>query len=112
MVAGVTYINSKSVARFFRQQGFYIFVSVVVGAIFWATGQRINPLTIIVYSLCIGNLISLPLERLGQLYERRPFPYNWLFFLALLFVLMLPVYTITSVIVWLIAPPLLDRYGI
>ena len=98
-------INSKSVARFFRQQSIYIFVSVVVGAIFWAIGERINPFTVIVYSLCIGNLISLPLERLSHLYARRPFPYNWLIFLALLFVLMLPVYIITSVIVWLIAPP-------
>jgi phosphoserine phosphatase RsbU/P len=101
----VVTINSKSVARFFRQQSVYIFISVVVGAIFWAIGQRINPFTIIVYSLCIGNFISLPLERLSYLYARRPFPYNWLIFLALLFVLMFPVYIITSVIVWSIAPP-------
>jgi sigma-B regulation protein RsbU (phosphoserine phosphatase) len=98
-------INSKSVIRFFRQQSLYIFVSVVVAGIFWATGQPINPFTVIVYSLCIGNLISLPLERLSCYYSHRPFPYNWLVFLAFLFVLMLPVYTITSVIVWLIAPP-------
>jgi sigma-B regulation protein RsbU (phosphoserine phosphatase) len=101
----VVTIDSKSVARFFRQQSVYIFISVVVGAIFWAIGQRINPFTIIVYSLCIGNLISLPLERLGHLYEQRPFPNNWLIFLVLLFVLMVPVYIVTSVIVWLIAPP-------
>ncbi len=101
-------IRAKSVARFFKQQSVYVFVSIVVAAIFWAMGERVNPLTVIVYSLCIGNLISLPMERLGYLYARRPVPYNWLVFLAILFVLMLPVYTITTVIVWSVAPPAHD----
>lgn len=98
-------IKSTAVTRLLKQQIFYIFVAVVVGAIFWAVGQPINFFTVILYSLCIGNLISLPLEPLGRFYEQRPFPYNWLIFLALLFALILPVYAISSVVVWLISPP-------
>jgi len=98
-------ITSRSVIRFLRQQALYVFVAAVVGGIFWATGQQINFFAIIVYSLCIGNLTSLPMEALGHLYVRRPFPYNWLVFLGFLFALMIPVYAITTVIVWLVAAP-------
>ena len=98
-------INSSSVARFLRQQGLYIIVSVVVGAIFWASGQQINPWTVVLYSLCIGNLITPPMNRLSCLFSDRPFPYNWLIFLAALVVLTPPVYAISSVVVWWIAPP-------
>jgi sigma-B regulation protein RsbU (phosphoserine phosphatase) len=75
-----------------------------VGAIFWAIGQQINPLTVILYSLCIGNLITPPLNRLNFLFER-PFPYNWLVFLPVLLIFIPPVYVISSLIVWWIAPP-------
>jgi len=78
---------------------------VVVGAIFWASGQQINPLTVVLYSLCIGNLITPPLNRLSCLFSDRPFPYNWLIFLAALVVLTPPVYVVSSVVVWWIAPP-------
>lgn len=98
-------MNSRSLIRLLKQQGLYVFIALVVYGIFWATGQSSHFSTIIVYSLSIGNCISLPLERLGYLYARRPFPYNWLIFLGLLSVLVLPVYAVTTVIVWLIAPP-------
>jgi sigma-B regulation protein RsbU (phosphoserine phosphatase) len=39
------------------------------------------------------------------LYSKRPFPYNWLVFLPLLLVLSVPVYLVSSAVVWLIAPP-------
>jgi sigma-B regulation protein RsbU (phosphoserine phosphatase) len=42
---------------------------------------------------------------LGSLFSERPFPYNWLLFLAALVVLTPPVYVITSAVVWWIAPP-------
>ena len=83
----------------------YLFVAAVVGGIFWATGQYSRFLTIVVYSLCFGNLTSLPLEALDYLYVRRRFPYNWLVYLGLFAVLLLPIYIITTVIVWLVARP-------
>jgi phosphoserine phosphatase RsbU/P len=39
------------------------------------------------------------------LFSGRPFPYNWLIFLATLLMLTVPVYLISSVIVWFVAPP-------
>jgi sigma-B regulation protein RsbU (phosphoserine phosphatase) len=98
-------LRSPSLVRFLRQQALYLSLAAVVAAIFWAIGQQINPLTIVLYSLCIGNLIAPPLSRLGSLFSERPFPYNWLLFLAALVILTPPVYAITSVVVWWIAPP-------
>jgi hypothetical protein len=46
---------------FVRDQGFYLSLAPLVGAIFWAFGQPINPFTVILYWLCLGNLAqSLP----------------------------------------------------
>ncbi len=98
-------INSKSLTHFLRPQVIYIFVAAVVAATFWAIGLQINPLTIILYSLCIGNFISFPLERVSSFYRGRPFPYNWLIFLSFVLLLTPFVYVISSVIVWWIAPP-------
>lgn len=103
--SGHVTLNSPSLVRFLRQQGLYLALSAVVGAIFWAIGQQINPVTVLLYSLLIGNLITPALERLRFAYAFRPSPYNWLSFLAVLVVLVLPVYLISSVIVWWIAPP-------
>jgi len=96
--------DSKSLAAFFRDQGVYLVIALVIGAIFWAIGQPINPFTVIVYSLCIGNFLSSPLRWLHFLYDQPP-PYGWLIFLALLCTLTLPVYLLSSVIVWWLAPP-------
>ena len=98
-------MNVSSLARFFRQQILYVVIAAVVAALIWATGQRVNPATPLVYTLCIGNLVTISLEKLGFLYEKRPFPYNLLIFLPLLLVLTAPVYLITSAVVWMIAPP-------
>ncbi len=97
-------IDSKSLTVFFRDQGIYLCLAFVVGAIFWAIGQPINPFTILLYSLCIGNFLSPPMQWLHALYEK-PSPYDWLIFLTLLCVLMFPVYALSSVIVWRFAPP-------
>src|SRR5271166_4484556 len=98
-------IDSKSLTVFFRNQGIYLFIALVVGAIFWALGQPINPFTVILYSLCIGNFLSPPVQWLHVLYEK-PSPYDWLIFLALLGVVMYPVYALSTLIVWWLAPPL------
>ena len=98
-------MNFPSLARFVRQQSLYIAISAVGGAVFWAVGNKINPATVLVYSLCIGNLLTPATDRLRPLYWQRPFPYNWLIFLPVLLVLAIPVYMVSSVFVWLIAPP-------
>jgi hypothetical protein len=77
-------VGHPSLVRFLRQQSVYIALSAIVGAIFWAIGQRINPLTVMVYSLSIGNLITPAISRLHHLYADRRFPFNWLIFLPIL----------------------------
>jgi sigma-B regulation protein RsbU (phosphoserine phosphatase) len=101
------HVNLSSLAHFFRQQLVYIAMSAVITAILWAMGQRTNPAIILLYTLCIGNLLSPATGWLDFLYAERPFPYNLLIFVPLLIVLTVPIYLITSVVVWLIAPPAL-----
>jgi sigma-B regulation protein RsbU (phosphoserine phosphatase) len=97
-------VKLSSLARFFRRQFVYIAISAVIAAIFWAIGQRTNPAIILLYTLCIGNLLTPAIGWLDFLYAERPFPYNLLIFVPLLIVLTVPIYLITSVVVWSIAP--------
>lgn len=97
-------IDSKSLTIFFRDQGIYLFLAFLGCAIFWAINQPINPFTIILYSLCIGNFLSPPMQWLHALYER-PAPYDLLVFAVLLLIVTFPVYALSTVIVWWLAPP-------
>ena len=97
--------------RFLRQQIVYIAISAIAGAVFWAIGQQINPLTVLVYSIAIGNTVVPVTQRLHKYYSGRPFPYNWVFFLGILLVLLIPVYIFSSVVVWLLAPPTPQTLG-
>lgn len=101
----------SSVVAFLRSQALYLAISAVAGAVFWANGQRINPFTVIVYSVCIGNLVTFATKYLHPLYSERPLPYNWLLFLPILFLLLTPVYVMSSVIVWWLAPPTPQTLG-
>ena len=104
-------LDSPSRTRFLRQQILYIALATIIGAVFWAIGQQVNPLTLLVYSLCIGNLLMPPLNRLRFLYADRPFPYDWLILLPILLGLTMPVFLIASVFVWLLAPPTPQTLG-
>lgn len=103
-------VSYSSLIRFLQRQSVYIALSAVLGAVFWAIGLPINPGTVMVYALSIGNLITPATRRLSFLWEDRPFPYNWLIFLPVLLVLVLPVYLISSALVWAIAPPAPQTY--
>ncbi|MGB6720897.1 MAG: PP2C family protein-serine/threonine phosphatase [Terracidiphilus sp.] len=98
-------------ADLLRRQVLFIALSAIAGAIFWAIGQQINPLTILLYSLMIGNLIMPATDSLHEFYSERPFPANWVFFLAILLLLLAPVYILSSVVVWLLAPPAPQTLG-
>jgi predicted PurR-regulated permease PerM len=102
--------DSKSLTTFFRDQDIYLCIALVVGAIFWALGQPINPFTLILYSLCLGNFLSPPMQWLQVLCER-PSPYDWLIFLTVLCVLSVPVYVLSSLVVWWFAPPAPQSLG-
>ena len=98
-------VTRSCLVRLLRQQIVFIAISAIAEAVFWAIGQGINPLTILVYSIVIGNSVVLVADRSYALYTWKPFPYNWLFFLAILLALLIPVYVFSSVVVWLLAPP-------
>jgi sigma-B regulation protein RsbU (phosphoserine phosphatase) len=102
--------DSKLLTTFFRDQGIYLFIALVIGAMFWAIGQPVNPFTVILYSLCFGNFLSPPMRWLHFLHEK-PFPYDWMIFLTVLCVLSVPVYALSSIIVWWIAPPAPQSLG-
>lgn len=104
-------LSAPSLTRFLRQQGVYLAFAAIVAAFFWGNGQRINPASIIVYTLSIGNLISLAVERLRFLFADRPFPYDWIIFIPILLVVAAPVYVISTVLVWLIALPAPQNLG-
>jgi sigma-B regulation protein RsbU (phosphoserine phosphatase) len=103
-------VTYPSFVQFLRQQSIYIALSAVLDAAFWAIGQRINPGTVMFYTLCIGNLLTPAMARVRPVYAERPFPYNWLVFLPILMVMVLPVYLISSIFVWIIAPPTPQTY--
>jgi sigma-B regulation protein RsbU (phosphoserine phosphatase) len=103
-------VNFQSLTGFLRQQSVYIALSAVLAAVFWAIGQPINPGTVMFYTLCIGNLLTPAMARVRPLYAERPFPYNWLVFLPILMAMVLPVYLISSIFVWVIAPPTPQTY--
>jgi phosphoserine phosphatase RsbU/P len=98
-------VSRPSIVRFCRRQSVYLSVAALVVAIFWAVGQEINPLTILVYSVCLGNMTSFLMEYAYGFYGERRFPFNWLIFLPLLSAVVVPVYLLSSVLVWWIAPP-------
>jgi sigma-B regulation protein RsbU (phosphoserine phosphatase) len=95
-------VNDPSLIRFLRQQGIFIALTAVLGAVFWAIGLPMNPWIVMIYSFSIGNLITPAIARLHFLYADRPFPYNWMIFLPVLLVLVPPVYLISSAFVWAI----------
>ena len=95
-------VNYSVLIRFLQQQSVFIALTAVLGAVFWAIGLPADPVIVMIYSLSIGNLITPAIRQLHFLYADRPFPYNWLIFLPVLFVLILPVYLISSAVAWAI----------
>jgi phosphoserine phosphatase RsbU/P len=95
----------RSISRLLQNQGVYLGVGVLMVAVFWAVGLKINPGTVLLYSLCIGNLVTPAMNRVRGIYGRRPFPYNWLIFLVALAALTPAIYLLATLVVWPIAPP-------
>jgi len=102
---GIPILISPSIAAFFRRQTIYLSVAAISVAIFWSIGQQINPATVIVYAICIGNLTAPLMEYARRACNARSFPYDWLTLIAALMVGTPVVYVASTVAVFLIAPP-------
>lgn len=88
-----------------RVQALCLVLAVIVGSFFWAIGQEVNPATVLLYSMLLGNLILPATWGLRGIYDDRPFPYNWVLYLSVVVLLLPLVYGIASVFVWWLAPP-------
>lgn len=97
-------MTKKRVTELVVQQLVYIVLTAVVCGVLWAEGQTVRPLTVLLYTLCIGNLLSVLLPLCEPIYQKRPFPYDLLIFLPILALVMVPVYLATTAIVWLLGP--------
>ena len=104
-MARISMLNYSTLASFVRRQALYLSVASIASAIFWAVGQPINPATILLYSILFGNIATPPMNRVRLATATRPFPYNWLIFLAALFLLTPVAYLVVTPVVGWIAPP-------
>ena len=104
-------MNVSTRSRLLRQQGLYLSVPAVMVCVSWAIGQRINPASVVLYMLVLGNLATLPMSRVRRMASKRPAPYNWLIFLTALLVITPIIYLIASVVVAWIAPPSAETVG-
>lgn len=92
--------------RFFRQQQLYVFVAVALFALISVLGLSTRLWTVLVFSLCIGNLTAPIMTRLKPYYARLAFPINWLVYLPLLAVVGFgSTILATAVLYWLILDP-------
>ena len=82
-----------------------------MSSIFWAIGQSINPGTILLYSLCLGNLMMPAMNTVRNRFPKQPVPYQWIVFLASLIVLTPIAYVISSAVVVWLAPPSPQTFG-
>jgi phosphoserine phosphatase RsbU/P len=98
-------LNDPKLVRIARAESYYIAISAIVCAVLWADGQQVNPLTVLVYTLCIGNLLWLTFGWFDFLFVNKPFPYDLLIFLPVLAVRTVPIYVVTSIAVWFIVRP-------
>lgn len=98
-------ISRPLIVRLLRQQTIYLSVAAIIAAVFWAIGMPVNPLTVLLYSLLFGNMVTPLMMWLGKYYWSRPFPYNWLLFLLFTLLVLVPSYVLASVVVAWLAPP-------
>ena len=112
-------VKSKSprLQGLFRQQQLYVFFAVAVAGFFWASNLQVSLIATLAYSLTLGNLGTIGLEKISPLCCSPPFPWNWPIHLPLLILWTIPVYVIATVLAYCVTPHLdlslwyLMRYG-
>jgi len=70
--------------RGFQLQQTNVFIAVSIYALCWLLGATVPLGILLVFTLCVGNIISPLMQWLSRWYDRRPFPVNWLLYLPLL----------------------------
>ena len=91
--------------RFLKRQELLVATSFAAYVVFASLRVPVSVLAIILVALMLGNCGTSCMEALKSLYDKRPFPYNWLAFVTLL-ALITPVYVTATLwfIGWLLFP--------
>jgi serine phosphatase RsbU (regulator of sigma subunit) len=97
-------LTRKTLLSILKQQVIYVAVALVVSAVFWAEGQPVNALKVILYAFVFGNVVSAAMALLAPYCWNRPTPYKWLFYALCLLAVAAPTYVACSVLLWRIAP--------
>jgi serine phosphatase RsbU (regulator of sigma subunit) len=92
--------NRFDVTRFFRQQQLYVFVGVALFAVISVLRMSTHLWTVLIYSLCIGNVAVPIVSRFERYYARLAFPFNWLLFLPVLGVAGLFSATVAAIVIY------------
>ena len=103
MITSAKY-SSRSIAvrTFFSRQLPLVVVAAALFAILWVANVRgpgMDFLSILLYSLFIGNLTTPMMNRLAPLSSRLRFPWDWLVFLTFLFLTAVAIASLTVVII-------------
>ena len=97
---------SDLLTSFLWRQAGYFAAAVLTGAIFWAINQPLPSFaTVMVYALCMGNLVVYPMEAVRCRFSASPPARKWLICIVALLVLAPLIYVTASAVVILIAPP-------
>jgi phosphoserine phosphatase RsbU/P len=86
--------------RLFQQQQLYVFVGVALFAVVSAVGLTTYVWTVLVFTLCVGNLTVPVMHRLEPAYAARKFPLNWLVYVLLLALVALGATVVAAIIVY------------
>ncbi len=94
---------SPSARRFLKNQLLFFVVAVSVFAIVWVTGWRnADFVAILLFSLCVGNLTLLGMNRLAPLFTSLRFPYDWLVYVSLLFLVAVASASLATLLILLV----------
>jgi sigma-B regulation protein RsbU (phosphoserine phosphatase) len=98
-------LNRDDVRRWFQHQQLLVFVAVALFVVFSAVGVDTRLRTIMVFFLCVGNLMFPVMSHLERYYVDRPFPFNWLVHIPLLTTVSIAVNAVaTGIACWLLLP--------
>jgi phosphoserine phosphatase RsbU/P len=67
-----------------RNQQLYVFIAVVIYAVSWILQAHMSFSTILIFTLCLGNILNWPMQFLGGWYGGLRPPWNWVVFLPML----------------------------
>lgn len=94
-----------SLTRWWFYQQFYAAIAVTVYAILWAVGQAPDPLVVILFAFCLGNLNTLAVDLLRIYLPAQRFPYDWMLFAWAEFCVIPPIFVIATGIGFLLFGP-------